>query len=448
MRRKISISMGYSLCLFVLVVLASCSQAAQPTTVAPKATKASRQMQPMVASTPVPQPQVGQLSPVIDQLVNQVLLNIREHGWNPSAQSKGQQVGGLFINWKMNDPTQTNALKQGSDGETAGSHDPQVDLYYLNALALHHTLHPQDHSYDGDIQKATRMVQTDFPNYNIPKGWIYFYLLRTGTLLHNTTIVNDAYNAARNFYANWYDPGAGLVYNRAHSPGVYNTEHALNCAAALIDAGKRWNQTDWVNAGISSINHVLSAAIDPQHHLFYNNLTVSGGQQQVLNHQAKPSTQGNSVEALVTAYNLTHDQHYMDVAGQILHSMFEGPLWDQTNGGLFFALNLDANHLNQSYKETRGQTLSLIGLYHYNLALARQGKPQELLDKQQGLIDVLTKHFYESTYHGYFYRMTPTYQVYHSAPGTGIGVEDYFTTEAMGTAMDALQQTEFAQLHV
>jgi hypothetical protein len=42
--------------------------------------------------------------------------------------------------------------------------------------------------------------------------------------------------------------------------------------------------------------------------------------------------------------------------------------------------------------------------------------------------------------------MTPTYHVYSSVPGSGIGYEDFFTTEAMGSALDALQQVEFANL--
>lgn len=428
-----------------LLVLAGCTGPERSARVVPSPTAAPT----VAAATPVPTPaeQTGQLSASIDQLTRAVLLNIQQHGWNPQAQTHGQVVGGLFINWQMDNPNHTNALKQGSDEATAGSHDPQVDLYYLNALAEYRALHTQDHSFDGETQKALAQVKLDFADYNLPKGWIYFYLLRSGTLLHDATLLNDARTAATNFYNNWYDPGVGLVYNRAHVPGVSNVEHILNCGAALIDAGTRWHQSAWIQAGESTIDHTLAIAIDPQYHLFYNNIAVTADRQlQIVNHQAKPSTQGNSVEALVTAYTLTHRQHYLDVAGQILQAMFSSSLWDQDNGGLFFALQMDTHTLQGDYKETRGQTLSLIGLYHYNLALSQSGQPQQMLDKQQQLIDVLTNHFYQSTYHGFFYRVTPTFQIYRSRPGTGIGLEDFFTTEAMGTAMDALQQTEFAQI--
>jgi len=55
---------------------------------------------------------------------------------------------------------------------------------------------------------------------------------------------------------------------------------------------------------------------------------------------------------------------------------------------------------------------------------------------------VITDHFYQATYHGFFYRVKSDFQVYVSRPNAGIGVEDYFTTEAMGSALDALQATE------
>ncbi len=438
------------LCVFVLIMLiiSSCGAHNQQAKVQQTATS-HMQMTPTALPIPTETPQVGQLNPDVDQLTRAVLINIREHGWNPNAMMRGKVVGGLFINWKMDDPSQTNALKQGSDDATAGSHDPQVDLYYLNALAEYDTLHPQDQSFAADTHKALAQVTFEFTNYNLPKGWIYFYLLRSGMLLHNQTLVNEAHTAAANYFTHWYAPAIGIVYNSAHAPGIYNVEHTLNCGAALIDAGTRWQQPTWTQAGKSTINHTLTTALDPVHHLFYNNVIVEiNNQQHIQNDQAKPSTQGNGVQALITAYRLTHIQHYMDVAGQVLQAMFASSLWDQTNGGLFFALDLDSNHLEQSYKETRGQTLSLIGLYRYNQTLSTLGQPQLLLDKQTQLINVLSKHFYQSTYHGFFYRVTPTFQVYQSHPGTGIGLEDYFTTEAMGTALDALQQTEFAQLSV
>ena len=74
------------------------------------------------------------------------------------------------------------------------------------------------------------------------------------------------------------------------------------------------------------------------------------------------------------------------------------------------------------------------------------GRPQQFLDRQQQLVNLLTTNFYQPLYHGYFYRVTPTFQIYTSGPGQGIGYEDFFTTEAMGLAMDAMQQSEFSYI--
>ncbi len=380
----------------------------------------------------------GVPAPAIDQLVQQVLLNIRANGWNPYATTHNQVTGGLYINWEMTNPSNTNV------GATPTSHDPQVDLYYLNALAEYHQLHPQDHSYDGDIQRASSQVTLDFANYNVPKGWIYFYLLHDGFLLHNSLLLAEAYLAAYNFYAHWYDPAVGLVYNGNHTTGGdYEVNHTLECGAALLDAGKRWNRADWAQAGQSTIDHTLAITISPRYFLFYKSMLVlPNGTQQVENYQAQPTTQGDAVNALVTVYNLTHNQYYLNIAGLILSEMFNGPLLDRINGGLFFALDMSTGALLQSYKETRGQTLSLLGLYHYNLALSQLGMQQQFLAMQQQLINLLTYNFYQPVYHGFFYRVTPTFGIYTSKPGQGYGYEDYFTTEAMGTAMDALQQTE------
>jgi len=395
---------------------------------------------PAAVSTNPPNPvKVGTLSPTIDMLAQQVLTNMHLHAWNPMAMRKNVVTGGLFINWNMSNPALTNAVRPGPDGNPQHNHDPQVDLLYLTSLAEYQLLHPQDHSFDTDLSRATTLVLADFPSYSVPKGWIYFYLLKNGLMLHNTDLVNEAYKAASNFYTTWYDPALGVVYDRKHTPGDYQINHTLQCGAALIDAGLRWHQQDWVNAGEKTIDHTIAVGMDPFYHQFYNSMIVSSdGHDHVQNYQDKPSTQGEAAGALVTAYLLTQRQQYIDAAGLVLQNLFgSSGLWDKTNGGLFFALDMSSGKLLNDYKETRSQTLTLISLNAYN-----QVKQQALAVQEQQLITVLTDHFYQHTYHGFFYRVTPNFQVYVSRPGAGIGVEDYFTTEAMGSSLDALQQTE------
>lgn len=386
------------------------------------------------------------IDPVIDQITQQVLLNVRANGFNPNAKTKRLVTGGLYVNWMMNDPQQTNSLNVSSNDDPPSSHDIQTDLYYLNALAEYKHLHPANSSFDADIAKITPIVHDEFFNYNIPKGWVYFYLLRDGTFLHDPTLTDEACQAATNFYNNWYNRRLGLVYNKSHTPGVYSTEHSLTAGAALIDAGVRWKRIDWIQAGRSTLDTVMSASYQTQAQLFFNNMSVNtDGSEIVSNYQAKSSTQGSAVEALMDAYVLTHDALYLSIASQVLQGLFiNNGLWDQRNGGLFFALNMDSHALQNKYKETRAQTHALVGLYRYNQVMQTLGRPQIYLDKQQQLLTLLKSSFYQSTYHGYFYRVTPTFQNYVSRASNGSQqVEDYFTTEAMGLALDALQQTEY-----
>ena len=208
--------------------------------------------------------------------------------------------------------------------------------------------------------------------------------------------------------------------------------------AALIDAGIRWNNPTWVNAGTSTIDHTLASALNPQYHLFYQEMIVSpNGHDTISNYEAKSATQGQVIDGLLTAYSLVHRQQYLDVATQMMQQMMN--LWDASRGGYYFAFDLKAGKLLNSYKETRGQSLMLLALHHYNALMNYQYATQE-----QQVIAVLSNNFYESTYHGYFYRMTPDFHIVVTHSTKGDGIEDVFTTEAMGGAMDALQTTELS----
>ena len=319
-----------SLCLLVVaLLLAACG----PFGGNPSSTSTVGNLSTRVVST----------NPTIDQLVRNVLVNMQQHAWNPRARTGNVVTGGLYINWKMSNPSLTNAVRPGPDGNPQHNHDPQVDLFYLSALAQYHQLHPQDHSFDNDIAQMTSVVLAEFGAYSVPKGWIYFYLLNDGLLLHNRDLVNEAHTTAVNFFDTWYVPSRGLVYDKSHSPGDY---------------------------------------------------------------------------------------------AQVLQSLFRSGLWDSARGGLYFAIDMKQGLLLTDYKETRSQTLVLLALHHFNQVSA------QFTQQERQLTAVITDHFYQATYHGFFYRVKSDFQVYVSRPNAGIGVEDYFTTEAMGSALDALQATE------
>lgn len=380
-------------------------------------------------------------SPAIDVLTNQILTNMEQHAWNTQAMTRKVVTGGLYINWKMSDPSITNVTNPGEDGDVQHNHDPQVDLLYLESLAEYQQLHPQDHTYDSEVVKATAMVLTDFQNYSMPKGWIYFALLKSGTLLQNTALINDAHNVANNFYKRNYDPKLGFVYDHSHKPGNYNTDHTLVSGVALIDAGLRFNTPIWVSAGESTINHTIAVALNPNYHLFYDDMIVSqNGHDKVSSYKAKTSMQGQIIDALLTAYTLVHNPQYLNVATQALQAMLQSTnMWDAKLGGYYFAFDLQTGKPITAYKETRGQSLMLLALHRYNELMNQQYASQE----QQALA-VLVNNFYEPTYHGYFYRMTPDFHVFVRHENHSAIPEDAFTTEAMGGAMDALQTTELS----
>lgn len=375
----------------------------------------------------------------IASIVDQVLMNMHLHAWNPKAMIKNKVTGGLFINWQMDNPSITNATKRGRGEATASLHDPQVDLLYLTDLVEYKKLNPNSETYDADLSRATSMVLTDFSHYSLPKGWVYFYVLNDGLSLNNQTMVNEAQTIVSNIYKTWYDPTLGFVYERTHKPADYDTNNIVQSGAALLDAGQRWNQPAWVSAGAKTIDHVLSVAYNTQYNLVYDSMFVkSNGQDTPKGYQAKPATQSEVATALMTAYRLTHNTHYLSVAGQLLQSVFgSSGLWDTSRGGLYFTINMSSGKLVKDYKETRSQSLTLIALHQYNLLTGNT-----MAQREQEVSETLTSSFYQSTYHGYFYRLTPDFHIYVSKPSQGIGVEDFFTTEAMGSVLDALQQTE------
>ncbi|WP_376796157.1 hypothetical protein [Thermogemmatispora sp.] len=371
----------------------------------------------------------------VQAVVEQVLENMHEHAWNERAMTHGRRTGGLFINWNMSDPQRVNALGPGPSAKTLEKHDPQVDLLYLNALSTYRRLSSKRMSYQPDLQRTLTVVKLDFLDYNLPKGWIYFSLLAAGLALPDPSLVEEARSLAGRLYRFWYDPRVGAVYDRLHRPPDYSTAHALESSVALIDAGRRWQVAAWREAGERTLRHVVSQAFDPHKRLLYERLVVGpAGHDLPQNDEVRAASQGEAVSALVLAYRLTGQRRYLSLAGTLLQSLFvTSGLWDQQRGGLYFALHLRDGRVIRDYKETRAQCLTLTSLQLYN---AQAEVP--FLQEERSLLALLLGPFYEHSHHGYFYRLRADFQIYVSKPGAGIGKEDYFTSEAMGCALNAL----------
>jgi hypothetical protein len=372
----------------------------------------------------------------IDTLVRQVLTNMHLHAWNAQAMTHGVKTGGLFLNWNMADPALVNMIGPGQ--EDLKAHDPQVDLLYLTALTEYRQLHPSEQSYTGDLQRALVLVENDFRNYSVPKGWLYFDLLADGLALRQSLLLQEARTLAGHLYDTWYDPQVGNIYDRKHAPPDYNTAHSLESGAALIDAGRRWEKPAWVAAGQRTLQHLMIAAFDRHYQLFDDSmLAAPDGEDRVESSELRAASEGEAVGALVLAYQLTGGREYLERADEVLQSLFSSSgLWDRQRGGFYFALHLRNGAIITDYKETRAQCLTLLSIHRYN-----QVASQERLPEERALLALLSGPFYEHNYHGFFYRVSADFKIYSSKPGAGIGFEDYFTTEAMGCALTALQQT-------
>lgn len=76
----------------------------------------------------------------------------------------------------------------------------------------------------------------------------------------------------------------------------------------------------------------------------------------------------------------------------------------------------------------------LLAVHDYN-----QIQPT-FITQERAILLVILNHFYQPVYGGFFYRVAPNFQVYINNYKTGVQVEDYFSTEAMGSTLDALLQ--------
>ena len=110
---------------------------------------------------------------------------------------------------------------------TATAHDPLTDLTYLNAL-VHIKRYIRRITHTTTTSGGYKaLVEYEFANFNVPKGFVYFYLLRDGQLLQDNALINEAYTAAQNFYLKWYDQSAGLIDNHTHTPVDFDVQHRL-----------------------------------------------------------------------------------------------------------------------------------------------------------------------------------------------------------------------------
>ena len=409
-------------------------------------------------STPRPAPtqSVGSATPApglaVDaagraRRVADILASMHSHAFNPEAPAtKNSSLnGGLFINWLgtwdgnlATADTNTNLQTSGQTDDTTGAsprHDPVTDLLYLRNLAGFVAAHPADHSFDADIDQIRPIVASEFAKYTYYRCWIYSELRDLDRFQPQRGWDAMAKDYITAVYMHFYDAGAGTIIDPSHNS--YRTDYSAECAAALLDAGKRYGDASWTDAGRSTVNHLLAQARDSTTHLFPLQMNASGGGDTVKQSQIKVGSEAQLLDALLTAYDLTGDRQVLQAVHDAVTELYSPKLglWDPQHGGFNFAVDASGANLESTYKETR-QAWMLAVLEHLDRL-----EPGAWTAKLTDMVGIVENRLWQSGLSGYVYRLSPDFAVYHtnSGPNHTPVTEDFVTTEAMGIAGQVLE---------
>ena len=383
--------------------------------------------------------------------VSDILVSMHQHAFNPSAPAAkgGAAPGGLFINWVGTwdgDPitaaTQTNLRTDGqSDDEAsvATRHDPVTDLMYLDTLVRYQAAFPADHSFDGDVSRIEAIVRAEFAGYTYYRCWLYTEFRDLSAAAPGRGWETYASNYATAIFQRSYDKALGTVVDAAH--GSYRVDWAVECGSAMIDEGTRHANAAMVAAGRSTLSRVLAGAQDPTTHLFPTQMTAAAGGDTVKQAQVKVGSQAQLVDALLSAYDVTHDAAYLQAATATLNSLYTIGLWDPANGGFFFSIDSGGGNLNRDYKESR-QGWILQALVHMDRVAPGWH------DRAVQMLGVVRDRLWQQPLQGYVYRVAPSFAVFSTRNGVGktLVVEDFVTTEAMGLCGQSLETAYAAGL--
>lgn len=365
------------------------------------------------------------VSPVA--VVQGVLNNMWQNGWNPAAAKKNHNGtwtsnnGGLWINWEQainwsnyDQNTQVNMATPDSNAVSHGltsfnSHDPQTCLQYVHAVALYMQLFPNDTRFiasntNGFMSLSAMMshIIDDFSFatsssstvYNNPKGWVYWawkdiylvfgnrYDLFTATQISNmfSCLMFQAFT-----YLNTYwDATNQYTVDTSHN--TYQPSQSLLMSAAVIDAGLNYptaifsnmffdttpfspqTAVGWIAAGTESAYNLLSrGAWNNSLQFTYGVMNVIDGfsQDTVNDAVCKADDVSESVVALVRLSYLVGDPLFANYAFRLANSIDKW-LLDTVNGGYYSNLNVSTGIINAAYKETRATGHMLYAYTLYN----------------------------------------------------------------------------------
>ncbi len=356
-----------------------------------------------------------------DAVVRSVLDEITTHGWNSA-------VGGLYINWSVDDPTQVN-----QPGGVVTRHDGLTELRDLANMLWYQRRHPGDRSQAAAIARLQPVVQGEFQRYGSDKGWVYWELLRIAELGGGRAFGDEARALAAHL-ATIVDPATGVSHGplsastaeaAATCPDGYRVDHDLESGLALADAGARFGDPSWAALGAREVDVVVAQTFDTAHHLF-NRIVCQGA---VWDQHAKIGEQADDITALLDAGAATHNGADIARAQEMLDTLAgpAGGLHDTARGGYHFTLDMGTGAVDSSYKETR--QLAMLGAFHHADALL--GGRYAAAEAE--MLRVALQMFTPAPLSGFPYREAPQFGFF--------GRERWITTELAGIALEALQAT-------
>jgi hypothetical protein len=357
--------------------------------------------------------------------------------WNASAPPVRPSTlsGGLFINFRPswngsnNVAANTNIQTSGESDAQGGRsprHDPLTDLTVLRAVDTAFSMGADDEKLTALRCRLQPVAEAEFTNYGVERGWVYDQLIDLAELDPSGPWRTDA----RAFAGTLARRFAGGLNSRQ----TFRPDWVAESAAALTDAGNRFEQPGWASIGGDLARRLCQTSADPTTGLFPARAhLVAGGRAMVDDAIVKVGSQAQLLDALLTVYEANHDKLLLAAVRRALDSLRSPAIGveDTVNGGWFYAVNVDGSSVRKSYKETRQAWL--VNLFRH--AAANGLVPTDLSAQ---MLTIVRDKLYQTESLGYVYRVRADWTAFASLQNRKPVEENWVSSEATGIATQAL----------
>lgn len=372
-----------------------------------------------------------------------VLDSFARRAWNPDAPAvrPSTLTGGLYINYRptfdgrTDAAAQTNVATDGlsdDDAQRAARHDPLTDLAVLRDI---------DAAAAAGIRTAATerlrcllqpVVSAEFADYGPARGAVYSQLTDLAGLDPEGPWQQEAHRFARTLAATFSDP---VLLGRTQSKSQVRPDWVAESAAALVDAGSRFDVPDWTALGRQLADALIAATANPRTGLFPGQVQVdAAGTATVTDPLVRAGAHAQLLDGLLSVAERTGDARARDAVARGLAAM-DSPqigLVDTAHGGWFFAVDVTGGDVRTAYKETRSAWMLPL------LAHAQQAGLPVPTGSAQATARLVRDAMYSPSSGGYVYRLEPDWTVYRDPGRSAPVAENWVTAEATGIAVDVL----------